>query len=135
MLQDAAPADRWTAKLLAYPCFDDGFRQAVLSTRLANLQFVLSVEADTPGQFADQVFQWTASSAKDVHELLSPRAPMLEQFWLFARAAVSGIHRLVGVPDGIRSLLEDPSGKISELDRSVPTGLGDPGACCTSSGT
>ena len=87
MLQDAAPADRWTAKLLAYPCFDDGFRQAVLSTRLANLQFVLSVEADTPGQFADQVFQWTASSAKDVHELLSSRAPMLEQFWLFARAA------------------------------------------------
>lgn len=87
MLQDAAPADRWTAKLLAYPCFDDGFRQAVLSTRLANLQFVLSVEADTPGQFADQVFQWTASSAKDVHELLLSRAPMLEQFWLFARAA------------------------------------------------
>ena len=87
MLQDAAPADRWTAKLLAYPCFDDGFRQAVLSTRLANLQFVLSVEADTPGQFTDQVFQWTASSAKDAHELLSSRAPMLEQFWLFARAA------------------------------------------------
>ena len=87
MLQDAAPADRWTAKLLAYPCFDDGFRQAVLSTRLANLQFVLSVEADTSGQFADQVFQWTASSAKDVHELLLSRAPMLEQFWLFARAA------------------------------------------------
>ena len=87
MLQDAAPADRWTAKLLAYPCFDDGFRQAVLSTRLANLQFVLSVEADASGQFADQVFQWTASSAKDVHELLLSRAPMLEQFWLFARAA------------------------------------------------
>ena len=36
MLQEAAPADRWTAKLLAYPCFDHGFRQAVLSTRLAN---------------------------------------------------------------------------------------------------
>eukprot|EP00439_Symbiodinium_sp_Y106_P048358 s4567_g6.t1 len=87
MLQDAAPADRWTAKLLAYPCFDNGFRQAVLSTRLANLQFVLSVEADTPGQFADQVFQWTANSAKDAHELLSSRAPMLEQFWLFVRAA------------------------------------------------
>ena len=134
MLQDAAPADRWTAKLLAYPCFDDGFRQAVLSTRLANLQFVLSVEADTPGQFADQVFQWTASSAKDVHELLLSRAPMLEQFWPFARAAEAVFTDSL-VPDGIRSLLEDPSGKISELDRSVPTRLGDPGTCRTSSGT
>ena len=121
MLQDAAPADRWTAKLLAYPCFDDGFRQAILSTRLANLQFVLSVKADTSGQFADQVFQWTASSAKDVHEASFVSGTYARAVLAFRSGCRSGIHRLFGVPDGIRSLLEDPSGKISELDRSVPT--------------
>ena len=51
MLREAAPADRWAAKILAYPCFDDGFRQAILATRLVELPFVLAIEADTPGQF------------------------------------------------------------------------------------
>ncbi|CAE7511587.1 unnamed protein product, partial [Symbiodinium sp. CCMP2456] len=63
------------------------FRQAILSTRLANLQFVLAVEAESPGQFAAQVFEWTASSAKEAHESLALRTHMLEQFWTFARAA------------------------------------------------
>ena len=39
MLREAAPADRWAAKILAYPCFDDGFRQAILATRLVELPF------------------------------------------------------------------------------------------------
>ena len=48
---------------------------------------MLAVEAESPGQFAAQVFDWTASSAEDAHELLASRTPMLEQFWTFARAA------------------------------------------------
>ncbi|CAE7942400.1 unnamed protein product, partial [Symbiodinium necroappetens] len=48
---------------------------------------VLAVEAESSGQFAAQVFKWTASSAKEAHDLLTSRAHMLEQFWTFARPA------------------------------------------------
>ena len=43
VLQEAASADRWTSKILAYPCFGRGFREAIASTRLAILQFVLAI--------------------------------------------------------------------------------------------
>ncbi|CAE7906322.1 unnamed protein product, partial [Symbiodinium necroappetens] len=66
MLREAAPADRWAAKILAYPCFDGAFRQALVATRLVELPFVLAIEVDSPGEFAVQ---------------------MLEQFWIFVKAA------------------------------------------------
>ena len=49
VLREAAPADRWAANILAnscYSCFDDGYRQAILATRLVDLPFVLAVKAD-----------------------------------------------------------------------------------------
>ncbi|CAE7458044.1 unnamed protein product [Symbiodinium sp. CCMP2592] len=89
MLREAAPADRWTAKILAYPCFDHGFRQAIVATRLAEIPFVLSMDAGTPEQFAAVSLNWTASSAKSEHDLLAPRTQMLEQYWVFVKAAES----------------------------------------------
>ncbi|CAE7840542.1 unnamed protein product [Symbiodinium sp. CCMP2592] len=89
MLREAAPADRWTAKILAYPCFDHGFRQAIVATRLAEIPFVLSMDAGTPEQFAAMSLNWTASSAKSEHDLLAPRTQMLEQYWVFVKAAES----------------------------------------------
>ena len=87
MLQEAASADRWTSKVLSYPCF--GFREAIASTRLVNLQFVLAVDVTSEEQFAAKVFEWTSASAPSAHEQLQQRTQMLEQFWLFARAAQS----------------------------------------------
>ncbi|CAE7811005.1 unnamed protein product [Symbiodinium sp. CCMP2592] len=89
MLREAAPADRWTAKIHAYPCFDHGFRQAIVATRLAEIPFVLSMDAGTPEQFAAMSLNWTASSAKSEHDLLAPRTQMLEQYWVFVKAAES----------------------------------------------
>ena len=57
MLQEAAPANRWTAKILAYPCFDRPFVEAPLRTRLSNLQLVLAMEVDSPGAFAAKAFE------------------------------------------------------------------------------
>ncbi|CAE7234035.1 unnamed protein product [Symbiodinium sp. CCMP2592] len=86
---EAAPADRWTAKILAYPCFDHGFRQAIVATRLAEIPFVLAMDAGTPEQLAAVSLEWTASSAKTEHDLLAPRTQMLEQYWVFVKAAES----------------------------------------------
>ena len=67
MLQAAAPTDRWTAKSLAYPCFDRHFVEALLRTRLSNLQLVLAMEVDSPGMFAGKAFEWTAKLAPTEH--------------------------------------------------------------------
>ena len=87
MLQEAALADRWTVKILSFPTFDHGFREAIAGSRLAYLQFVLAVEVDTASQFAAKVFEWTATSAPVLHEQLTSRTPMLEQYWTFVKAA------------------------------------------------
>ena len=86
-LQEAAPADRWTVKILSFPIFDHGFREAIAGSRLANLQFVLAVEVDTASQFAVKVFEWTATSAPVLHEQLTSRTPTHEQYWTFVKAA------------------------------------------------
>ena len=87
MLREAAPADRWAAKILAYPCFDGAFRQALVATRLVELPFVLAIEASSPGEFAATALDWTSRSTKDVHEVLADKVQMLEQFWIFVKAA------------------------------------------------
>ncbi|CAE7931315.1 unnamed protein product [Symbiodinium necroappetens] len=97
MLQEAAPADRWTAKILAYPCFDRHFVEALLRTRLSNLQLVLAMEVDSPGMFAAKAFEWTAKLAPTEHEVFSSRPHMLEQFWVFVKAAM-GFGRCEKVP-------------------------------------
>ncbi|CAE7525787.1 unnamed protein product, partial [Symbiodinium sp. CCMP2456] len=87
MLREAAPADRWAAKILAYPCFDGAFCQALVATRLVELPFVLAIEASSPGEFAATALDWTSRSSKDVHEVLADKVQMLEQFWIFVKAA------------------------------------------------
>ncbi|CAE7794667.1 unnamed protein product [Symbiodinium sp. CCMP2592] len=62
---------------------------AIVATRLAEIPFVLSMDAGTPEQFAAVSLDWTASSAKTEHDLLAPRTQMLEQYWVFVKAAES----------------------------------------------
>ena len=108
MLREAAPADRWAAKILAYPCFDDGFHQAILATRLVELPFVLAIEADTPGQFAAIALDWTARSTKKEHEVLAENVHMLEQFWIFVKAAESLFTESLGYQMGFARCAKIP---------------------------
>ena len=87
MLQEAAPADRRTVKILSFPTFDHDFHEAIAGSRLANLQFVLAVEVGTASQFAAKAFEWTATSAPVLYEQLTSRTQMLEQYWTFVKAA------------------------------------------------
>ena len=103
MLQVATPADRWTAKILAYPCFDAPFAQAIFGTRLSNLQVVPAMEVESPGMFAAKAFEWTAKSAREAREVSASRPHMLEQFYILALFEESfGYHMGSPSPAGLQ---------------------------------
>ena len=87
MLQVDAPSDRWVTKILSFPCFDDLFRESVTRTHLSNLQLVLAMEVCSESEFAAKVLEWSPSLAPDHHKALAARPEMLEQFWVFTKAA------------------------------------------------
>ena len=123
MLQEAAPADRWTVKILSFPSFDHGFREAIVGSRLANLQFVLAIEVDTASQFAAKVFEWTAGSAPEVHDQLTSRTQMLEQYWTFVKAAEVVFNESLGYQMGFARCAKIPRQRteksIAEFQRGM----------------
>lgn len=56
-----AQASRWTLKILALPIFSDEFAQAILETPLADLAFVVAMDAGSGAAFADVVASWAPS--------------------------------------------------------------------------
>ena len=117
MLQEAASVDRWTSKVLAYPCF--GFREAIASTRLVNLQFVLAVDVTSAEQFAAKVFEWTSASAHSAHEQLQQRTQMLEQFWLSGAVSLRGVPRLYQM--GFARCAKVPRQRLEGSIAEIPT--------------
>ena len=89
MLKDSAPSDRWIAKILPFPIFDDEFRKAVLCSRLNNVHFVCSVDVLSSGQFAATVLDWSEPLSPVLHSVLLQKIVMMEYLWLFAEAAGS----------------------------------------------
>ncbi|CAE7771734.1 unnamed protein product [Symbiodinium sp. CCMP2592] len=123
MLQVTASPDRWTAKILAYPCFDAAFVSALLGTQLANLQVVLAMEVETPGMFAQKVYEWTSKLAPEAHEAFAARPQMLEQFYIFAKAAETLFEESLGYQMGFSRCEKIPrqrsSRSIAEFQRDM----------------
>ncbi|CAE7825222.1 unnamed protein product [Symbiodinium sp. CCMP2592] len=123
MLQVTASQDRWTAKILAYPCFDAAFVSALLGTQLANLQVVLAMEVETPGMFAQKAYEWTSKLAPEAHEVFAARPQMLEQFYVFAKAAETLFEESLGYQMGFSRCEKIPrqrsSLSIAEFQRDM----------------
>lgn len=80
-------ADRWTAKILALPIFDDQFAQAVLETSMRDLAFVAAMEVSSGAEFSARVAEFATTFDEAVSKPLLDRVGMLEQFWSLASKA------------------------------------------------
>ena len=58
------------------------------------------MEVDSPGTFAAKAFEWTAKLAPAEHEVFSSRPHVLEQFWVFAKAAETVFSESLGYQMG-----------------------------------
>eukprot|EP00435_Cladocopium_sp_Y103_P006567 s2945_g2.t1 len=76
--------DRWAARILALPVFDDSFAKAVQRSPYSNLALIAAMEVHSPSEFVVKVLEWSDQLPEDVRLPLLADQFMLEQFWSLA---------------------------------------------------
>ena len=79
--------NRWTLKILALPVFDDAFAQAVLASPLADVAFVIAMDAKSATDFSVKVTDLAETFEAGQAETLCADHVRLQQFWTLATAA------------------------------------------------
>ena len=76
--------DRWAARILALPVFDDSFAKAIQQSPYSNLALIAAMEVRSPSEFVVKVHDWSGQLPEDVRIPLLADQFMLEQFWSLA---------------------------------------------------
>ncbi|CAE7224530.1 unnamed protein product [Symbiodinium sp. CCMP2592] len=84
---------------------------------------VLAMEVETPGMFAQKAYEWTSKLAPEAHEVFAARPQMLEQFYIFAKAAETLFEESLGYQLGFSRCEKVPrqrsSRSIAEFQRDM----------------
>ena len=105
--------DRWSAKLLALPMFDEEFAMAIKGTPLANLAFVAAMEAQDASEFIQMTLSWADSWGGSRKTVFGERLVMLEQYWSFCRVSEEAFFRSTAfqIGFGMCETAGDPASK------------------------
>ena len=113
--------DRWSAKLLALPMFDEEFAMAIKGTPLANLAFVAAMEAQDASEFIQMTLSWADSWGGSRKTVFGERLVMLEQYWSFCRVSEEAFFRSTAfqIGFGMCETAGDPASKKPRVDRPL----------------